>query len=293
MAVRSLGPAGGAVAGLDHIAGLGAHDGQSAGVLVLDPPQEPVGEDLSLRMVRGGGGLIGVGAQHLPAQVVAHGGLQNGGHVGDGAGVGLVKQPHAVGEVGGVGEAQILQLVVHHLHKGLVGSGHIGGKAHGRVGAGGEDGAVEQLPDGDGLVNHQPNHAAPVDVAVVGDLSGHGEGVVQIGFLDGLGGHQDRQDLGHGSGIDHRVRALFRQDLMAVQVDQHRIDAGQLLAQLDGAIGGGIAGRDLRFLCYRRLGGKTLFGRQINTGHFLFLRGVAGLAAQQQAHSQHCHQGAG
>lgn len=64
--VRVLCPAGGTAAGFHHIAGFGAHDRQGAGILILNPPQEPVGENLSLRVIRGGSGFIGVSPQHLP-----------------------------------------------------------------------------------------------------------------------------------------------------------------------------------------------------------------------------------
>ena len=64
-AVRCFAAAGGAVAGLHHIAGLGAGDLNAAGILVLDPPQEPIGEDLPLRVVRSGESLIGAGCPDL------------------------------------------------------------------------------------------------------------------------------------------------------------------------------------------------------------------------------------
>ncbi len=73
----------------------------------------------------------------LPAQVVVHGGFQDQRHIGDGAGVGFIVKAHAVGEVSGVREAQLLQLVVHHVHKGLVGAAQVVRKAQGGIGAGG------------------------------------------------------------------------------------------------------------------------------------------------------------
>ena len=267
VAVPVLAPAGGAVAGLHHIPGLGAHrpDGGVC-VVVLDLSQEPVGEHLPVRMVLCGGGLIGVGGEDLPAQLVVHGGLQDHRHVLHRAVVVLVIQSHAVGEMGGVREAQLLQLRVHQLHEGLLGAGDIGGQPQGRIGAGGEDGAVEQLPDGDGLIHHQAHHAAAVDVAVVGDVDGHGEGVVQVRLCDLLGGHQHRQDLGHGGRGDHGVGVLLRQDDAALRIQQHSASAGKGVRQLHSVfVGSGsrivggpqglrrqlkdAAGLDRRFLC--------------------------------------------
>ena len=184
-------------------------------------------------MVRSGESLIGPGTQHLPAQVVVHGRLQDHRHVGDRALVGLVIQSHAVGEVGGVRDAKLLQLFVHQRHERLLGARHISGQPQCRVRTGGEDGAVEQLTHRDRFVNHQPHHAAPVDIAVVGDVDGHGEGVVQLRFCDVLSGHQNRQDLRHGGGRDHSIRVFLRQDRPGVQVNQDRAAAGKVLSQLD------------------------------------------------------------
>lgn len=64
-----------------------------------------------------------------------------------------------------------------------LGARHISGQPQRRVRTGGEDGAVEQLTHRDRFVNHQPHHAATVDIAVVGDVDGHGEGVVQLLLL--------------------------------------------------------------------------------------------------------------
>ena len=70
-----LAPAGGAGAGLDHEARLGTYGPDSLlRVVIFDLPQEPVGEDLALRVLLRGGGLIGVGGQNFPSQLVVHGG---------------------------------------------------------------------------------------------------------------------------------------------------------------------------------------------------------------------------
>ena len=101
----------------------------------------------------------------------------------------FIVKPHAVGEVGGAGNAQLLQLLVHQFHEGLLGTGHVNGQPQSGVGAGGEDGAVKKFPDRDRFPHHQPHDAAFVDVAVVRDINGHGESVVQMpGSV--LGTHQ-------------------------------------------------------------------------------------------------------
>ena len=159
-----------------------------------------------------------------------------------------VVQSHAVGEVGGLAEAQLLQLFVHQHNKGLLGPGHVGGKTQGGVGTGGEDGAIQQFPDGNGLAHLQPHHAAVVDVAVVGDVDGHGESVIQVG--DVLGTHQEREDLGHGCGADHSPGILFRQYGAVFHIHHHGIGAGELFPQLDGVrcLTGGVNCRRLRLL---------------------------------------------
>ena len=98
-------------------------------------------------MFRCGRRLIDAGVQHFPAQLIFHGGVQNDRHVPNSAVVGFVVQPHAVCKMGGLRNAQLLCLFVHQLYKGLVGPGDINGQGQGCVGAGGEDGAIQQLPD--------------------------------------------------------------------------------------------------------------------------------------------------
>ena len=160
--------------------------------------------------------------------------------------MGLVIQSHAVGEVGGVRDAKLLQLFVHQRHERLLGARHISGQPQRRVRTGGEDGAVEQLTYRDHFVNHQPHHATPVNIAVVGDVDGHGEGVVQLRFCDVLSGHQNRQDLRHGGGRDHSIRVFLRQDRPGVQVNQDRAAAGKVLSQLDRVRAGHGPGIGLR-----------------------------------------------
>ena len=179
-----------------------------------------------------GSGLVGAGIQHLAAQLIVHSRFEDHGHVVHGAHMLRVVQSHAIGEVGGLTESQLLQLFVHEFHKCLVGSGHIGGKAQRRVGAGGKNGAVEQFPDGHGLAYVQAHHAASVHIAVVCDVDGHGKGIIQIRHM--LGGNQKREDLGHGGGGDDRTGLFFRQNGLVVQIHHNGIGAGELLAQLDG-----------------------------------------------------------
>ena len=199
-------------------------------------------------MLRRGDGLIGAGVQHLPAQFIFHGGFQDHGHVVNGAIMRLVVKPHAIGKVSGLAETQLLQLFIHQYHKGLLGPGHIGCQSQGGVSAGGEDGTVQQFPDGDGLSHFQAHHTAIVDIAVVGDVDGHGEGVIQIGNMFGC--HQKGKELGHGRGTDDGPGVLFRHDGPVFHIHHHRIGAGKLLTQLNSVrrLAGGVDRRSLRFL---------------------------------------------
>ena len=61
--------------------------------------------------------------------------------------------------------------------------------------------------------------------------------------------HQQREDLGHGGGADHGLKALFRQDGVGLEIDEDGVAAADLIAQLPGL--GRLCGAVRR----RRLGG--------------------------------------
>ena len=277
LAVGILTAADGAGSCLHHIAGLGADDLEVTGEAVLDPPEEPVGKHLAVRMVFRGGRFVLAGVQHLPAQVVFHGGPEDQGHIGDSAVVVFIVKPHAVGKMGSVRNAQLLQLLIHQLHEGLLGTGDVNGQPQGCVSTGGEDGAVKQFPDRDRFPYHQPHDAAFVDVAVVCDIDGHGKSIVQMPG-DVLGTHQQCQHLGHGGGADAGTGVLFRQDGAGIFVNENGIAAVDGVIQLDCVRVGG-NGVDRRFRLrdrFHRLDG--LRGRDVR----LFRQGFcAGTPAEK------------
>ena len=65
-----------------------------------------------------------------------------------------------------------------------------------------------------------------------------------------LSRHQEREDLGHGSRGDHRIRIFLRDDVAVLCVNNHGVFTGKVLAQLNGGIrflGLKYSGRFLRF----------------------------------------------
>ena len=134
---------------------------------------------MALGVLLGGSGLIGAGVQHLPAQLVFHGRVEDDRHVPDGAVMGLVVQSHAVGEMRGVHNTELLRFLIHQFHESFVGPGDIDSQSQGGIRSGGEDGTIQQLPDCDGLAQLIAYHAAIVDKAVVRDIDGDGNGIIQ------------------------------------------------------------------------------------------------------------------
>ena len=147
----------------------------------------------------------------------------------------FIVKAHTICEVGGIGKAELLQFLIHQLYKGLLGSGDIVGKAQGRIGTGGEDGAVQQFPDRNCLSHHKTYHTAVIDIGIVCDVNGHGEGIVQVFHV--FCGHQKGQDLGHGGGGDDGVGVFFGQDGIIAQVQNDGIAAIDLISQANGGTG--------------------------------------------------------
>ena len=183
-------------------------------------------------MIRRGKRFISPGFEYLPAQVIVQGGFHDQGHIIDSTLMVFIVKAHTICKMGGIGKAKLLQLFVHQLHKGFLRSGDIVGKAQGRIGTGGEDGAVQQFPDRNCLSHHKTYHTAVIDIGIVCDVNGHGEGIVQVFHV--FCGHQKGQDLGHGGGGDDGVGVFFGQNGVITQIEDDSILAVDLVAKMNG-----------------------------------------------------------
>ena len=111
---------------------------------------------------------------------------------------------------------------------------HAVGDAQGRIGTGGQDRSIKQILYRDLLIQQESHYTAIIDEAVVGDRQVNGHRILEIRLtFQMLGGHQDRQHLGHGSGVNGSLRLLFRQDLLVFHINEDRIFAVDLCSQLD------------------------------------------------------------
>ena len=90
----------------------------------------------------------------------------------------------------------------------------------------------------------------------------HGECLIPV--RDVFHRHQKGQDLGHGSGIHHRLRRFFSQNQTGFHVDHNRVFTGNLCSDWNSfhGLSGGVhrLGNIFNGACYHRLWGVR-FGR--------------------------------
>ncbi len=181
MAVVALLQGDGAVAGLLHISGLAAED-RAVCVPVLNLAQKPVGEVKARRGLGGAGNRIGVGGEHLPAEVVLHGSLHDDGHVLRRRVVADVKSSDAVRKVCRASDPELCCLLVHERRKGILRPCGVVREGDGGIRPGGEDRPVEEVLYGRHIPGGKADIGAPGEVGLIADLLGDRDGVLKRGL---------------------------------------------------------------------------------------------------------------
>ena len=226
--------AGRAGAGFIDKPGLRA-DNRAAGILILNPAQEPVGQQNAVRiaLIRDLA-LERAGRQHLCTELIAHGRLQDHRDIRDRALVLLARNAHRIVEMGCVRDSKLLSLLIHQFSKILNAPGGVIGKRTGRIRPRRKNRAVEHLLDRDRGTQLKSCHGAAGLIGIIRDLLRHREGIVQrlLGFQML---HRDKkgQNLRHRCRADHISLAPACDDFPGVRIDQHRVGAVDI-----GRVGG-------------------------------------------------------
>ena len=132
----------------------------------------------------------------------------------------------------GVRNTELLRFLIHQFHESFVGPGDIDSQSQGGIRSGGEDGTIQQLPDCDGLAQLIAYHAAIVDKAVVRDIDGDGNGIIQA--FQVFSSHQNRHDFCHGGGADDSFGIFLRQNGAVSPVNDYGVGAGKSVVQTGG-----------------------------------------------------------
>ena len=186
-------------------------------------------------LVGGRHGTVG-GRDNLTEQVILHGFPHQNQHILAGDAVQL-GQTMGVGIVG-LGHAQLVGLVIHHLDEGINVTGHMSSQGSAGLIAGNNQEIVHQIPDGDFLAGLQMPGVHPVAVLFGNGLGRNDCGTLQRGIL--LQNQQGGHDLGHTGGGVGAVRILGQHDgaggLFVQQSKTNIGDAGAVFGDDDGAV---------------------------------------------------------